>query len=104
MTLLKTILRELRNLKREVKKSNLSRKRILTIKEASIVAGVSISLIQKLVASNQIIHSKPNGKLIFIRRRDLESFLMRNRITSNDEVDTIVANNLINFKNNNKMV
>jgi len=93
------ILREIRNLKREVKKSNLFRKRIYTMTEASIVAGVSISLIQKLVASNQIIHSKPNGKLIFIRRRDLEKFLMRNRISSIDEVDTIVANNLLNLKN-----
>jgi len=93
------LLREIRNLKREVKQGNLFRKRIYTMKEASIVAGVSISLIQKLVASNQIIHSKPNGKLIFIRRRDLEQFLMRNRINSVDEVDTIVANNLLNLKN-----
>lgn len=99
MTNRKSVLREIKLLKQEVKQSNLFRKRIYTMKEASIAAGVSISLIQKLIASNQIIHSKPNGKLIFIRRRDLESFLMRNRITSIDEVDTIVANNLLKLKN-----
>lgn len=95
----KSILREIKLLKQEVKQSNLFRKRIYTLTEASIVAGVSLSYIQKLVASNQIIHSKPNGKLIFIRRRDLESFLMRNRISSSDEVDTIVANNIIKLNN-----
>lgn len=93
------ILREIRSLKKELKKSNLFRKRIYTMKEASIVAGVSLSFIQKLIGSNQIPYSKPNGKLIFIRRRDLEQFLMKNRITSTDEVDTIVANNLLKFKN-----
>jgi len=95
----KSLLREIRILKREVKKSNLSRKRILTMNEASIVAGVSISFIQKLITSKQISYSKPNGKLIFIKRRDLESFLMRNYILSNDEVETIVANNIITLRN-----
>lgn len=90
--------REIQSLKKEVKKSNLSRKRIYTLTEASIVAGVSLSYIQKLISSNQIPYSKPTGKLIFIRRRDLEQFLMRNIISSNDEVETIVANNIIKLK------
>jgi len=93
------ILREIRNIKREIKKNHLFRKRILTIKEAAIVAGVSDSFIQKLIASNLIAHSKPNGKLIFIRRRDLEKFLMKNYVHTQDDMETIVANNLINLKN-----
>ena len=92
------ILREIRSLKREVKKSNLFRKRFYTMNEASIMAGVSLSYIQKLTASNLIAHSKPNGKLIFIRRRDLELFLMKNYVHSLDEMDTIIANNLIKLK------
>jgi excisionase family DNA binding protein len=66
--------------------------------EASIVAGVSLSFIQKLVASNLIAHSRPNGKLVFIRRRDLETFLMKNYVYTSDDMDTIVANNLIKLK------
>lgn len=93
------ILREIRNLKREVKKSNLFRKRFYTMNEASIVAGVSLSYVQKLVASNLIAHSRPNGKLVFIKRRDLEKFLIKNYVQSIDEVDTIVANTIINIKN-----
>lgn len=93
------LLREIRNLKREVKRSSLFRKRIYTIKEAAQVSGVSLSFIQKLISSKHIPHSKPTGKLIFIRRRDLEEFLMRNYVESSEETDMIVSNNLITLKN-----
>lgn len=96
---LNRLIRDVNSLRREVKKLSLFRKRIYTMNEASIVAGVSISYIQKLIASNQISYSKPNGKLIFIKRRDLENFLMRNYISSNDDIETIVANKLITLKN-----
>jgi len=92
------ILREIRNVKREVKKSILFRKRFYTMNEASIVAGVSLSFVQKLVASNLIAHSRPNGKLVFIKRRDLEKFLMKNYVHSIDEIDTVVANTLVKIK------
>lgn len=89
---------EVESLKKEIKKSYLFRKRIYTIKETSIVIGVSISYVQKLISTNQIPHSKPNGKLIFIKRRDLEKFLMRNYVPAKDDIDTIVANSLLNLK------
>ena len=94
----KIILRELRLLKKEVKQRNLYRKRLLTIEEASKLSGVSISYIQKLTSSKQIPHSKPTGKLIFIHRKDLEAFLSQNYVSSNDEVNSTVANFLINKK------
>ena len=99
MTQIEQLIKEVKTLKREIKKSNLYRKRIYTIKESASVIGVSISYIQKLVSSNEIKHSRPTGKLIFIRRRDLESFIMRKTIQSNDDIETIVANNLLNLKN-----
>ncbi|WP_417800245.1 helix-turn-helix domain-containing protein [Tenacibaculum sp.] len=89
---------EVENLKKEIKKSYLFRKRIYTIKETSIVIGVSISYVQKLISTNQIPYSKPNGKLIFIRRKDLEKFLMRNYTPTKDDADTILANNLLSLK------
>lgn len=98
MTEINLLLKEVRNLKREIKSVNLYRKRIYTIKEVSKVIGVSQSYIQKLISSKQIPHSKPTGKLIFIRRRDLENFLMKNYITSEDDIDVIVANKLLELK------
>ncbi len=99
---LKIILKELRFLKQEIKKRNLYRKRYLSITEAATITGVSKSFIQKLVASKQIPHSKPNGKLIFIHRRDLETFLSKNYISSNDEVNSNVADYLLTLKNKTK--
>lgn len=98
MTKISTLIREVRTLRKEVRNSTLFRKRIYTLKEASIVLGISYSQIQKLVSSKQIPHSKPTGKLIFIRRRDLEKFVMKNRIESEDEIDTIVSNSLLNLR------
>ena len=98
MTRISLLIKEVENLKREVKKSSLFRKRIYTIKEASEVIGVSYYHIQKLISSKQIPHSKPTGKLIFIRRRDLEKFIMKNYVNCEDDIDTIVANKLLELK------
>lgn len=95
---LKIILKEIRFLKKEIKLRNLYRKRLLTIEQASMVSGVSKSYIQKLVASKKLSHSKPTGKLIFIHRRDLENFLSQNYIASHDEVESNVADYLLNRK------
>ncbi|PIE50511.1 MAG: hypothetical protein CSA38_02625 [Flavobacteriales bacterium] len=98
-SILKKILNELKILKKEVKKRNLYRKRLLTTSEAAIVTGVSQSYIQKMVASKSLPHSKPTGKLIFIHRRDLEKFLLQNYTPSNDEVECEVSNVIISLKN-----
>ncbi len=92
------LLKEIEALKKEVKRSSLFRKRIYTQKEAAEVAGISLSYIQKLTASGEIPYSKPKGKLIFIRRRDLEKFLMRNYVTNSEEIESKVANSLIKLK------
>ena len=92
--------KEIKALKKELDKVSLFRKRIYTIKEAAIVAGVSTSYIHKLIASNQIPYSKPSGKLVFIRRRDLEKFLMKDYIPSLEDTESSVANHLISHFNN----
>jgi len=102
MNLESKILQEVKSLRKELKISKLYRKRIYTLKEASIVLDISYSQIQKLVSSKQIPHSKPTGKLIFIRRRDLEKFIMKNRVECEDDLDTLVANSLLNLKNQSK--
>lgn len=94
------IIKELKSLKLEIKQRNLYRKRYLSISEAASITGVSKSFIQKLVASKQIPHSKPNGKLIFIHRKDLETFLSKNYIPSNEELDSLSSDYILNLKNN----
>jgi len=92
----KLLKREITFLKKEIKQRNLYRKRLLTIGEASKLSGVSKSYIQKLTASKTIPYSKPTGKLIYIQRKDLYHFLSSNYISSNEEIDSRVADFIIN--------
>jgi len=92
------IIKEIKILKRAIKNSHLYRKRIYTIKEASIVIGVSYSYMQKLITQRKIPYSKPTGKLIFIKRRDLEKFILRNPVITKEDEEMFIANNIINSK------
>ena len=98
MSRISKLIDEVESLKKEIRKSYLFRKRFYTVKETSIVIGVSVSFVQKLISNNQIPYSKPNGKLIFIRRRDLEKFLVKNYYPTKEQTDTIIANNLLKLK------
>ncbi len=49
--------------------------------------GLSRSYILKLTAARKIPYYKPNGKLIYFNREELESWLQRNRITPDCELD-----------------
>ena len=97
MASMSEILFEIKALQDEFKNSILI-KPYYTTKEAAALLGVSVSYMQKLVASKQITHFRPTGKLIFIKHSDLESFITRNRIHSNDDIDSIVADNLLKHK------
>ena len=98
MATMSEILFEIKALQDEVKKSNLFNRPYYTTKDAAALLGVSVSYMQKLVASKQIAHFRPTGKLIFIKRSDLETFITRNRIHSTDDIDSIVADNLLKLK------
>ncbi|WP_400070394.1 DNA-binding protein [Zobellia russellii] len=97
-TIIKELINELRAIRREIMAIKYSKKEIYTLKEAAIVIGVSHSYMQKLVAGNQISYSKPNGKLIFIQKIDLYNFISQNHISSKDEIDTFVADLLVQKK------
>ena len=92
------LVKELQAIRKEITAIKQSRKEIYTIKEAAIAIGVSYSYMSKLVSGNQIPHSKPTGKLIFIRKVDLYDFTSKNHISSNDEIDSLVANFLVQKK------
>lgn len=96
---MKLILKEVRSLKKDLKKIQTYRRRIFRIKDAAQAYGLSYSYLQKLISSNRIPSSRPSGKLTFVRRRDLESFLMSNKITTQEEQETIVSNQLLTIKN-----
>ena len=57
----------------------LSQKIVLTFDEAAIYAGLSRSYLYKLTSTGKIPFYKPNGKLIYFEKSQLEKWLMRNQ-------------------------
>jgi excisionase family DNA binding protein len=51
---------------------------ILTMREAVMFTGLSKNTLYKLIQANKIKHYRPNGKLVYFRRDELEAWLMKN--------------------------
>jgi excisionase family DNA binding protein len=78
----------------------LSHKDVLSMEEAAMYSCLSESTLYKLTASRKIKHSKPNGKMINIKRVDLEEYMLSNPVKTTDQVDIEAANH--NFKSSHK--
>lgn len=75
-----------------IKENNLSQKTILNLSEASIYFGISESLLYKLTSGSKVPFYKPNGKLIFFKREELESWVLSQRFASGDEIASKASN------------
>lgn len=64
----------------------LSQKPVLTSLEASRYLGISLSRLYKLTCAREIPHYKPNGKMNYFEREEIEAWALRNRIATNAEI------------------
>lgn len=67
--------------------SLLAAKTMLTIGDASVLTGLSKSHIYKLTCSKQIPFYRPNGKLVYFDKQELESWLKQNRVNTTAEAE-----------------
>lgn len=74
-----------------VNKVSALHKDVLTLEEVAQYTGLSRSYLYKLVESRAIPHYKPNGKHLYFERKEVESWLRRNRIASSDEITSKAA-------------
>lgn len=68
-------------------KSLLATKEVLTLDEVSRYMGVSKSYIYKMAQTRQIPCYKPNGKLIFFDRAEVEQWLKKSRCMTEEELN-----------------
>lgn len=54
------------------------KKKVLTMDEAVTYTGMSKHTLYKLTSTKKIRHSKPNGKMIFFLRTDLDGWMLKN--------------------------
>lgn len=67
--------------------SLLAAKNVLTIDDVALLTGLSKSHIYKLTCSKQIPFYRPNGKLMYFDRLELESWLKQNRVMTTAEAE-----------------
>ena len=84
--------RELTQLDRIERNSLLAAKTVLTVEDAAILLGLSPSTIYRWTMTKIIPHYKPNGKLVFFNKKELEDWMMRNRGASEEEIMDEAAN------------
>lgn len=69
-----------------IKANTITSKEVLTSNEAATYMGCSLSHLHKLTMRCEIPHYKPNGKMCYFNRRELEAWLQRNRVSTRAEI------------------
>jgi len=71
-------------------------KSILSFDEASKFLNLSKSYLYKLTSSGQIPHYKPQGKMLYFEKLELENWLRQNPIKTNQQVMQEAESRLMN--------
>ena len=85
------LMRKLEEIEKLILDQNLLQKKVLNMEEASKYLGLSVSHLYKLTSSDSIPYYKPNGKKLYFNREELDQWLLRNRNTTNVEIEVMAA-------------
>ena len=71
--------------------SLLAAKNVLDLEDASIVLGIAKSTLYKMTMRKEIPYYKPNGKLVYFDKKELEDWMRQNRVSTECEVQEKAA-------------
>lgn len=77
---------------------------VLTFEEACRYCGVSASMMYKHTHAKKLPFYKPEGKMIYFKRTDLDDFMLRNRVSSIEELENIASKHSLCSKKSNTHV
>ena len=66
-------------------------KAVLTSDEAARYLGITKSYLYKLTMRREIPHYKPQGKICYFNRREIETWLQTNRVATDREISDKAA-------------
>ena len=89
------ILEKLERIEKLLETQQAMQKQVLNLNDACIYLELSQSHLYKLTSNGSIPHYKPNGKKLYFKREELDTWLLRNRNNSIDEIEQEAANYLI---------
>lgn len=73
-------------------------KKVLTFEEAANYMGMSKSCLYKMTSQKLISHYKPNGKMIFFDREELEAYLLSVRVKPQTEIEEAASTYVVTGK------
>ena len=82
-----------------IEKLLLCNKTVLTFNEAAEYTGLSKSYLYKLTSAGMIPHSKPNGKQVYFGKAELDTWLLRGTVKTNDVLEHEAATYVVTTKN-----
>lgn len=82
--------------------SLLAAKNVLNIDDVAVLTGLSKSTLYKMTCTKEIPFYRPNGKLIYFDRKEVESWMKRNRVAGNFELEEGAADFLAGIKKGGK--
>ena len=65
----------------------LAAKNVLTLNDVSALTGLSKSWLYKATCDRKIPHYKPNGKMLYFDRKEIENWMEQGKQLSNDELE-----------------
>lgn len=92
------LLQKLNDIQTMLQEQNLLRKDVLTLNEACAYLDLSASHLYKMTSQRIIPFFCPQGKRLYFKRLELDEWLLRNRQSSSDEIETMAANYLLTHK------
>ncbi len=92
------ILDKLTEIAQKLDEQNLLQKTTLNFNEACKYLDVSPSHLYKLTSTKQVPHFCPQGKKLYFRRDELDTWLQRNRQSATDDFERDAADLVIRSK------
>lgn len=88
-------MRKLEEIENLILDQNLLQKKVLNMEETSRYLGLSVSHLYKLTSADTIPYYKPNGKRLYFNREELDTWLLRNRSVTKEELESKAANYIL---------
>lgn len=89
------IIEQLDRIEKMLQQQQALQKTVLNFNETCSYLELSQSHLYKLTSTGAVPHYKPNGKKIYFHREELDQWLLRNRMDTQDEIEQQAADYLI---------
>lgn len=76
----------------------IQQKNILNLKEVATYTGLSKSTLYRLTSTGGIPCYKPNGKILYFKREEVEKWMLSNRKTTSAEIEAQAINYIVTGK------